>query len=85
MIPYSQLQSTTIFPETLEVTEDRQFRERGLVHISDNCFQMFMYLEQVRVNLLNNHMLYKHKEDLIDNAYYVMSMGVNSSRCDKNA
>lgn len=36
--PYELLSQSTAFSETLDVTEDRQYRERGLLHISDKSF-----------------------------------------------
>lgn len=35
--PYSELSESSKFKEKLEVTEGRQFRERGLIHISDEA------------------------------------------------
>lgn len=73
LVPYVQLESSTSQPETLAVTEARQFRERGLVHISDACFQVFMHMEQLRVDLMNSKKLQQHKEDLISKAYEEMT------------
>ncbi|XP_068681255.1 uncharacterized protein [Montipora foliosa] len=36
------------YPKTLELTEFRQHRERGLFNITDKAFEFFMQLEQVR-------------------------------------
>lgn len=41
LVPYEELINTTSHPGTLELTEARQYRERGLVHISDQCFMAF--------------------------------------------
>ena len=46
-----------MFLDTLQVTEGRQYRERGLLHISDQAYIFFMELEKRRVNLLNVHIL----------------------------
>ena len=43
--------------DTLQVTEARQYRERGLVHIEDAVYRFFMFLEKQRVHLLNDGML----------------------------
>ena len=51
LVPYEQLQSITSYPETLEVMQSRQFCKRGLVHISDACFLVFVHKEQLRVDL----------------------------------
>lgn len=51
--PYELLSQSTAFIETLDVTEDRQYRERGLLHISDKSFLFFRRLEELRINLMN--------------------------------
>ena len=51
--------------ETLDVTEARQYRERGLIHISDNVYCFFMAMESERLKLINNHKLKEPKENLI--------------------
>lgn len=51
--PFAILSGTTGNPEMLHVTESRQFRERGLLHISDDAHGFFMSLEQERVNNIN--------------------------------
>jgi hypothetical protein len=47
------LQSSTLHPQMLNVVESRQFRERGLLHISDEAYAFFMSLEQTRVEKIN--------------------------------
>ena len=42
------VQENSDVPETLRVTESRQYRERGLLHISDSAYDFFMLLEQQR-------------------------------------
>ena len=79
LVPYEELKKTSRHQETLEVTEARQFRERGLVHISDPCFLVFMHLEQLRVDLMNSMALQKFKQDLVMNAYEEM---VNNKELD---
>ena len=49
-----------MFPDTLQVTEGRQYRERGLLHISDQAYIFFMALEKKRVDLLNLNILKKN-------------------------
>ena len=39
---FDRLQETSKFKETLEVTEARQYRQRGLLHISDEAYLLFM-------------------------------------------
>ena len=41
---YETLSSATQYPQTLMVTEDRQFPNRGLSHIED-CAYEFLFLE----------------------------------------
>ena len=53
IVQYSWLQENTMFPGTLEVTEDRQYRERGLIHISDACFECLKRIEEQRQQLMN--------------------------------
>ena len=57
VIPFSVLEPSTTQPETLHVTESRQFRERGLLHISDEAHSFFMALEQARVEKINKNRL----------------------------
>lgn len=68
LVPYEDLKKTTSHPETLELTEARQFRERGLVHISDPCFAVSIHMEQLRVDLMNSAKLRQFKQDLVTNA-----------------
>ena len=68
IIPFAKLQEDSQFPETLEVTEARQYRERGLLHISDEAYLFFVCLEEKRVRLLNMHRFRKEKEDMVQNA-----------------
>ena len=51
--------------ETLDVTEARQYRERGLIHISDNAYRFFMAMGSERLKLINNHKLKEQKENWI--------------------
>ena len=66
--PYSELEETSMFPETLQVTEGRQYRERGLLHISDQAYIFFMELEKRRVELLNFHILKRAREEMVEMA-----------------
>ena len=42
IVPFAKLSQSTKVAETLDVTEARQYRERGLIHISDNAYRFFM-------------------------------------------
>ncbi|KAL9975411.1 hypothetical protein ACROYT_G012571 [Oculina patagonica] len=53
IVQYAWLQDNTSAPGTLEVTEDRQYRERGLLHITDEAFECFKVLEDLRVEQMN--------------------------------
>ena len=68
IMPFAKLQEESKFPDTLEVTEARQYRESGLLHISDEAYLFFMCLEDKRVQLLNRHRLKKEKENMVQNA-----------------
>ena len=59
VVPYAKLEEHSIYQESLEVTESLQYRNRGLIHISDNAFVFFMGLEQQRVSILNHTKLRK--------------------------
>lgn len=48
------LENESKYKDTLQVTEARQSREMGLIHIEDAVYKFFMALENARVNLLNN-------------------------------
>ena len=64
--PYKELEETSKFPETLEVTEGRQYHERGLLHISDEAYLFFLQLEKRRVELLNRHLLKKECYKIVE-------------------
>lgn len=66
--PYHQLEESSKFSETLQVTEARQYRQRGLLHISDEAYLFFLNLEQRRVDLLNMHMLKRAHEGMVEAA-----------------
>ena len=59
VVPYAKLEEHSIYQESLEVTESLQYRNRGLIHISDNAFVFFMGLERQRVSILNHTKLRK--------------------------
>ena len=66
--PFDQLEESSKFPESLQVTEERQYRQRGLLHISDDAYVFFLSLEQRRVDLLNFQVLKKAREDMVEAA-----------------
>lgn len=64
--PHEVLEKTTAYPQTLSVTESRQYRERGLLHITDSAREFFTLLEQERVDLINFQRLSLLKGDMVD-------------------
>ena len=71
---FDQLQETSVFQKTLQVTEARQYRQRGLLHISDNAYLFFMKLEQRRVQLLNVRVLKKERDNMVETAIRTLLM-----------
>lgn len=63
--PYA-IEESSKFPETLEVTEARQYRQRGLLYISDEAYLFFLKLEKRRVELLNLHVLSRAGEEMVE-------------------
>jgi hypothetical protein len=51
------------------VTENRQYRERGLIHISDRAFDFSLMLEQERVDDINEQRLEQFKVNTVYNAF----------------
>ena len=64
----SQLQESSRYLNTISLTENRQYRSRGLLHIEDDVHEFFLELEALRVQNLNENRLRLAKECLIDNA-----------------
>lgn len=63
------LEKESTCKETLQVTEARQYRERGLIHINDSVFRFFMALESYRVSLLNDRKMRREGSNLVEVAY----------------
>lgn len=61
IVQYAWIKENTSSRETLDVTESRQFRERGLLHICDPAYNFILKLEEMRVQLLNTHRI-QHSE-----------------------
>jgi hypothetical protein len=68
IVPSQILQETTKQPETLHLTESRQFREHGLLNISDGAYEFFMILEQQRVNQINSARLSQQGPKLVEDS-----------------
>ena len=68
IVPYETLQNTSSSLESTNITESLQYRERGLLHISDATYDFFLSLEQSRVDKINLEKLRSHQTDMVDNA-----------------
>lgn len=64
----SHIEEFSKYPGTLFVTEEKQFRSRGLLNIGDNAYEFFLETEGIRVKEMNETKLKLHKEDTIDNS-----------------
>ena len=71
---FDQLQETSVLQKTLQVTEARQYSQRGLLHISDNAYLFFMKLEQRRVQQLNVRVLKKERDNMVKAAICTLLM-----------
>ena len=67
-----KLQRTSSYPGTLCLTEDRQYRCRGLTHIEEG-YEFFLELEALQVEHMNHKKLQVHREDLIDRALDIIN------------
>ena len=65
----SVLEQASQHKETLQVTEARQYRERGLIHIEDAAYRFFMALESQRVQLLNDQAMRQDRANMVQVAY----------------
>ena len=52
IVQFANPEGSTTYPETLAVTEDKHYHERGLLHSSDQAFEFFLEEEQMRAHLL---------------------------------
>lgn len=64
MISSSARHSTSIFRESLEITDLKQYRENSLLYINSDTFKFFMHLEQSRIDLLCKSRLNSLKSDM---------------------
>ncbi|EDO36997.1 predicted protein [Nematostella vectensis] len=60
-----RLQKTSVYPDTLTVTEEGQFRSRGLIHIEDCAYKFFLDIKVLRVGQLNDTKLRASIDDAI--------------------
>ena len=68
IVSSESVHETSEIPETLQVTDWRQYRERGFLNISDTAHEFFMLLEQERINQINLHRLTQLGTDLISDS-----------------
>ena len=73
---FCMLEKQSQHKETLQVTEARQFRERGLVHIEDAAYQFFLVLESYRVHLVNDQAMRREGANMVDVAHKEMMENV---------
>ncbi|XP_070548348.1 uncharacterized protein [Ptychodera flava] len=66
-VPESILHRDTVFPDTLTVTDSRQYTKHGLIHVKDKVYLFFLKLEQARLVLLTTKKLDQQSELLIEN------------------
>ena len=64
-IPSDVLEKDSQYPETLTVTESRQFRNRGLTSIRDDVYLLALEIEQKRATLLNMAKLEQFKSNIL--------------------
>lgn len=50
---HSYIHETSDYPETLTITDNRQYVSMGLTYINDGLYELFAKLEQSRVDLVN--------------------------------
>ena len=74
---YETLSAATQYPQTVMVMEDRQFHNRGLLHIEDCACEFVLETVFVRVNFVNNQQLALHRENLVDQTESAMKQDVN--------
>ncbi|KXJ28667.1 hypothetical protein AC249_AIPGENE19458 [Exaiptasia diaphana] len=64
----SQASADSLHTSSLNVTEEKQYRNRALLHIEDKVFEFFLDLEGTMVEYVNEQRLMQFKEHIIDNA-----------------
>lgn len=66
IVPFTSLSDETIHKGTLNATESRQYRERGLLHVTDGAYTFFMKLEQERVDKINVGKLTSTESEMVE-------------------
>ena len=65
---FNYLETSTKYPSTLAVTEEKQYRSRGLTHITDQAYEFLLDAEDQQITLLNEEKVKNFKETTIENA-----------------
>ena len=60
------LENESQYKETLQVTEARQYRERGLIFIQDAVYKFFMALENEGVKLLSDQTMRREGANMVE-------------------
>ena len=81
LIPFANLEQSFLYPETLQTTEGRQYRERGLLYITDDAYQFFIVLEQKRIKQLNINKLHQEGENIIEKTIEALSKDIHAKKC----
>lgn len=55
------------------MTEARQYRERGLIHIEDAVYKFFMALENERVKLSNDQTMRREGANMVEVALQMIT------------
>ena len=64
LVNSSTIHASTLYTQSLEVIDQKQFRENALAYVYDETFEFFIELERHRVNSLNHENLKKLKGDM---------------------
>ena len=65
---FNYLETSTKYPSTLAVTEEKQYKSRGLTHITDQAYEFLLDAEDQRITLLNEEKVKNLKETTTENA-----------------
>ena len=70
--PSSSIHSSSVFPDTLSITDRRQYSKGGLTHITDSAHKFFLALEEKRIQLMNSERLKLCKSNLVSSAINIV-------------
>ena len=66
--PSSSIHRFSLSPETLSITDRKQYSTGGLTHIMDSAYKFFLALEEKRIQLMNSERLKLCKSNLVSSA-----------------